>query len=142
MPAHYWLILGLILLIGEVFTTDFSLSCIGIACFVSALCSWLGLNIYWQLGIGAIAIYVLFFTLRPFMLKYMYKKGEKFKSNIEALAGELLTVSEADNKAKKYFAKKDGDIWEVICDSELVKGDRVKVLKNEGIKLIVKKENN
>ena len=81
MPAHDWFILGLILLIGEVFTTDFSLSCIGIACFVSALCSWLGLNVYWQLAIGAITIYILFFTLRPFMLKYMYRKGEKFKGH-------------------------------------------------------------
>lgn len=140
MPAHYWVILGLILMIGEVFTTDFSLSCIGIACLVSALCSWIGLNIYWQIAIGAVTIFVLFFTLRPFMLKYMYRKGEKFKSNMDALGGEELIIADADLKAKKFYVRKDGDIWEVVCDSELAKGDKVKVLRSEGIKLIVKKE--
>ena len=52
MPAHYWLILGIALLIGEIFTVDFSLSCFGLAAMIAAAASWAGLNLYWQIGIG------------------------------------------------------------------------------------------
>ncbi|MBR1980066.1 NfeD family protein [Candidatus Proelusimicrobium excrementi] len=140
MPAHYWLILGIALLIGEIFTADFSLSCFGLAAMISALASWAGLNLYWQIGIAAAAIFAFFFTLRPFMLKHMYKKGEGFKSNMDALSGKELTVCQADKENSKYYAKLDGDLWELSCEATLEKGDKVKVLKMEGIKLIVEKE--
>lgn len=140
MPAHYWLIAGIVLMIGEVFTLDFSLSCIGLAAMLAAAASWFGLNLYWQLGIFAAALFALFFTLRPFAIKFMYKKGKDFKSNIDALAGEELTISEVNTEENKYYAKKDGDIWEVVCEDKLELNDKVKVLKMDGIKLIVKKE--
>lgn len=141
MPAHYWLILGIALLIGEIFTADFSLSCFGLAAMISALASWAGLNLYWQIGIGVAAIFAFFFTLRPFMLKHMYKKGEGFKSNMDALSGKELTVCQADKENSKYYAKADGDLWELDCANPLEEGDKVKVLKVEGSKLTVQKEN-
>lgn len=140
MAAHYWLILGIALLIGEIFTADFSLSCFGLAAMISALASWAGLNLYWQIGIAAGAIFVFFFTLRPFMLKYLNKRGASFKSNVEAMIGKTITVSEADGQSGKCYAKIDGDVWELSCPCALKSGDKVTVSKIEGIKLFVTKE--
>ena len=116
-----------------------SLSALLSAVFLSA--SWAGLNLYWQIGIGVAAIFVFFFKLRPFMLKHMYKKGEGFKSNMDALRGKELTVCQADKENSKYYAKADGDLWELDCANPLEEGDKVKVLKVEGSKLTVQKEN-
>ena len=142
MPAHYWLILGIVLLIGEIFTMDFSLTCFAIASMAAALLSWLGLGIYWQLAAVTVAIFILFFTLRPIVLKYLNQKGRHFKSNMEALIGKKLTVSQTNTQTGKYYAKNDGDLWELTCEDKLEQGDKVTVFKVDGIKLFVKKENN
>ena len=141
MTAHYWVILGIVLLIGEIFTMDFSLTCFAIACFVAAVLSWIGLGTYWQLAAVAATIFILLFTLRPLVLKYLNKKGEGFKSNMEALIGKELTVSQTNGQTGKYYAKNDGDLWELFCEEKLSQGDKVKVYKVDGIKLFVKKEN-
>lgn len=141
MTAHYWLILGIVLLIGEIFTMDFSLTCFAIACFVAAILSWIGLGTYWQLAAVAATIFILLFTLRPLVLKYLNKKGQAFKSNMEALIGKELTVSQTNAQTGKYYAKNDGDLWELACEEKLSQGDSVKVFKVDGIKLFVKKEN-
>lgn len=143
MAANYWLVLGVLLLIGEVFTMDFSLTCFGLACFVAALLSWLGLGLYWQLGIGAVVIFTLLFTLRPIFLKYLHKGEHHVKTNVDALAGKkakVFEVSAEDNK--KGTVKIDGDLWNIHCNTSLKKGDDIVVEKVEGVTLSVKREEN
>jgi len=140
MEANYWLILGLLLLIGEVFTLDFSLSCFGIACFAAAGISAAGLNAYWQLITVAIFIFALLFTLRPFALKYLIKKNG-FRDNINALIGKTATVFEIDSaNNKKGWVKIDADHWAVEADKQLAAGNSVKINKIDGTTLIVSKE--
>jgi len=140
MPVNYWLVLGVILLIGEVFTMDFSLTCFGFACFVAAFLSWIGLSMYWQLGIGAIVIFTLLFALRPIFLKYLNKGAEHVKTNVDALAGKKAAVFEVkEDDDKKGTVKIDGDLWNILCASPLKKGDVVVVERVEGVTLIVKK---
>lgn len=140
MEAHYWVIIGLLLLIGEIFTLDFSLSCFGIACLVAAVFSALGLGIYWQLLAVAVSIFLLLFTLRPLALKYL-NKAKDFKSNIDALIGKttvILSVEEENNKRGK--TKIDADEWSVESDAPLKTGDSVKINKIDGTTLLVTKE--
>ena len=143
MAANYWLVLGVLLLIGEVFTMDFSLTCFGLACFVAALLSWLGLGLYWQCGVGAVVIFALLFALRPLFLKYLNKGGEHVKTNMDALLGKKGLVFEVkEEDTKKATMKIDGDLWNIHCDAALKKGDKVVVQKVEGVTLLVKKEEN
>jgi len=140
MSATYWFILGVILLIGEIFTNDFSLACFGIACFISGISSSLGLNVYWQLGIGATAIFVLLFAIRPIFLKYLNKGAEHVKTNVDAIIGRKAKIFEVKPEdAKKGTVKIDGDLWNVHCDEPLKQGDAVVVMKLEGVTLTVKK---
>ena len=138
MAYTIWLILGFLFLIGEMFTGDFTLACIGIGAFVAGLTSYLGINIYWQLGLMAITIFILFFTLRPFVLKYFYKSKHPTASGIDALIGKTFKVIET--KEGKSYIKSDADTWEVKAEEALKEGDNVEVKKVEGITLIVTKK--
>lgn len=141
MPPIHWLILALILFIGEVFTFDFSLSCFGAACLAAALLSWLGFGIYWQIAALALVISLLFFTLRPLILKSLNKKASGYKSNADALLGAkaaVINVSEGNNKRAEV--RIDGDVWPVLSEQELQNGQTVKVVSVEGITLRVVKE--
>ena len=140
MPPIYWLILGVILLIGEIFTMDFSLTCIGLAAFIAAGAGWAGLNVYWQLTIFAAALIIMLFTLRPFALKHLIKSGAHFKSNMDALIGRAVIITEVfpdDNKKGK--AKIDGDEWVLHSETPLVKEQEAVIVKVDGATLIVKK---
>jgi membrane protein implicated in regulation of membrane protease activity len=140
MYANYWLICGLLLLIGEVFTLDFSLSCFGVACFAAALTSWLGLSVYWQLGVFCAVTLALFFTLRPLALKYLIQ-AKDYKSNMDEFIGKTATIYDVDvADAKKAKVKFDADEWAILADKPLKNGDAVKILKIDGITLMANKE--
>jgi len=142
MEPHYWLILGLVLLICEVFTLDFSLSCFGTACLAAAGVSAAGLGIYWQLITVTAVIVLLLFTLRPLALKYLIR-AKDFKDNIAALIGKTASVFELDtNNPNRGWVKIDGDNWAVEAQGALAVGNTVKIEKVDGSTLIVTKENN
>ena len=138
MAYTTWLIFGFICLIGEIFTVDFSLSCIGLSAFVAGLFSYLGLSTTWQLVAMGVSILILFATLRPFALKYLYKNKQPVASGVDALIGKTFKVTEV--KEDKAYIKSDGDIWEVKANEPLKVGDSVEVKKIDGITLIVVKK--
>lgn len=138
MAYTTWLILGFLCLIGEIFTVDFSLSCIGLSAFVAGLFSYLGLSMTWQLAAMGISMLLLFGTLRPFALKYLYKNKQPVPSGVDALIGKTFKIINV--KADKAYIKSDGDIWEVKASDALKEGDSVEVKKVDGITLIVNKK--
>jgi membrane protein implicated in regulation of membrane protease activity len=140
METNYWIILGLLLLIGEVFTLDFSLSCFGVACFAAAALSALGLGAAWQLAAVAVMIFALLFTLRPLALKYL-NSAKDFKANVDALIGATATVAEVDAaNPRKGMVKIDADHWTVSAAAPLKTGESVKIEKIDGTTLIVNKQ--
>lgn len=138
MAYTVWLIFGLICIIGEIFTVDFSLSCIGLSAFVAAFFSYLGLSTAWQLAAMGVSMLILFGTLRPFALKYLYKNKQPVPSGIDTLIGKTFKVIEA--KEGKAYIKSDADMWEVKAGEPLKEGDSVEVKKVEGITLKVIKK--
>ena len=140
MSYQIWLICGILLLIGEVFTLDFTLSCIGIAFLVAGLFSWVNFGTSWQLITASLTLVILFFTLRPFALKYLMKSGTEYKSNIDALIGKKVKVYDITEDKKHAKVKFDADVWEVFCEEDLSLDSFVKIVKVKGITLIVKKE--
>lgn len=138
MTYTIWLILGIICLIGEIFTTDFTLTCVGLSAFVVALCSYIGANNYIQFAVMGISMFILFFTLRPFALKYLYKNKQPVPSAVDSLIGKTFKITEV--KGDKAYIKSDADIWEVKANEPLRKEDTVEVKKIEGITLNVVKK--
>ena len=138
MAYSIWFILGFICLVGEIFTTDFSLSCIGLSAFVAGIFSYLGFNIIWQLAALSVSMFIFFGRIRPFALKYLYKNKQPAASGVDALIGKTFKITE--EKERKAYIKSDGDIWEVKASEPLKKGDSVEVKKVDGITLIVNKK--
>jgi len=139
MTYSIWLIIGIVLLICEIFTLDFSLSCIGLAFMSAGLVSWLGLSIYWQLLTVCVVLVILFLTLRPFILKHISRKKE-YKSNTDALVGTKHDFYALKEDKKHALINIDGDVWEAQSAAPLKEGKKVEVVKVEGATLLVKQE--
>ncbi|ACC97919.1 Membrane protein implicated in regulation of membrane protease activity [Elusimicrobium minutum Pei191] len=140
MSIHYiWLIAGLLFIIGEMFTLDFSLACIGTALLVTALPAYFGASFLIQAVFFAVIAIILFLTVRPIALKYLHK-NQSVKTNVDALIGKQAHVTEEINAEKKTGRVKiDGDVWQAVSDSVIALDADVTVEKIEGIILTVKK---
>ena len=75
---------------------------------------------------------------RPIVNKLRSKDNEK--TNLDRIIGEDAIVTEEITKNEVGEVKVDGKRWSAISKNKCLKGDTVKVLRIDGVKLIVKKE--
>ena len=75
---------------------------------------------------------------RPIVNKLRSKDNEK--TNLDRIIGESAIVTEDIKKNEVGEVKVDGKRWRAISTEKCLKGDRVKILKIDGVKLIVEKE--
>lgn len=75
---------------------------------------------------------------RPIVNKLRSKDNEK--TNLDRIIGETAIVTEDIKKNVVGEVKVDGKRWSAVSKKKCLKGDTVKVLKIDGVKLIVEKE--
>lgn len=75
---------------------------------------------------------------RPIVNKLKSKDNEK--TNLDRIIGESAIVTEDIKKNEVGEIKVDGKKWSAISKEKCLKGDTVKILKIDGVKLIVEKE--
>lgn len=75
---------------------------------------------------------------RPIVNKLRSKDNEK--TNLDRIIGESAIVTGDIKKNEVGEVKVDGKRWSAISKEKCLKGDRVKILKIDGVKLIVEKE--
>ena len=75
---------------------------------------------------------------RPIVNKLRSKDNEK--TNLDRIIGETAIVTEDIKKNVVGEVKVDGKSWSAVSKEKCLKGDTVKVLKIDGVKLIVEKE--
>lgn len=75
---------------------------------------------------------------RPIVNKLRSKDNEK--TNLDRIIGETAIVTEDIKKNVVGEVKVDGKRWSAVSKETCLKGDTVKVLKIDGVKLIVEKE--
>jgi membrane protein implicated in regulation of membrane protease activity len=145
MEYYHWLILlGVICVIAEVFTPGFIAGCLAIGFFLAAIASYFSLSIEWQIAIFSIGVLISFFSIRPFMLRYGYKTGNKVHTNRDGIIGKTAVVVETiDNSQNKGLIKIDGDTWSArsLDNTLLPAGSNVIVDQIESIILYVKPVN-
>ncbi|MCL2074280.1 MAG: NfeD family protein [Marinilabiliaceae bacterium] len=139
---HIWLIIAVAMVIAEIFSAGacvflcFSLGCIG-----SGIGAYFGVDFKIQILIFSIVTTASFFTVRPFMVKYAFRKTDSVKTNIDAIVGQTGRVTETIDYSKnsgRVFVY--GDDWkatsqngEVIPENEIIE-----VVKIESTILVVK----
>lgn len=81
---------------------------------------------------------LLLIVSRPIVRRLRSKSGEK--TNLDRIIGATGIVMEDITKNEVGEVKVDGKRWSAISKNKIEKGETVKVLKIDGVKLIVEKE--
>jgi len=138
---HIWVIAAIVLFIAEIFTPGFLLACFGVACLATGLVSFLDLGVKVQIITFSISTLVVFFGIRPFVLKYFYSSTGELKTNVDALVGKTGLVSERiDPSTDKGRVTIGGEDWRglSIDESVIEAGEKIIVVRVDGTKLFVK----
>ncbi len=141
-PWHYWVIIALVFVIVEMFTTGFAVMCISFGCLFGAVASALDWELKWQLLAFAVGTALAFLTVRPLVYKFFYKKGQEVKTNVDALIGRRAIVTERiEGELHAGRVKVDGDDWKAVSlDTEPIEaGATVEVTAINSVILTVKK---
>lgn len=136
---YWWLIIGVALIILEVFTPSFFAASLAIGAFAAAVVSFFDASLAMQLGtFSALGLASVFFV-RPLATKYFYAVGD-VKTNADALIGRKGTIIQAIEDDINYGRVAiDGDEWQ--CKSangqSIEPGSKVIVTQRESIILTV-----
>ena len=90
-----------------------------------------------QVGIFGVVTLLSLIFLRKIAKKTLFKNSKE-KTNLDAIVGKKLKI--VSQSGEVFYAKLNDIEYRVVCEDELKVGDKVEVLKLDGNKLIVKKE--
>lgn len=136
-----WIVVGIVLVIVEIFTAGFFALWFAIGAFAAALASWLGMGGIWQIFILAAVSAALLVASRTIFQKFLYKDKE-VKSNVDALVGrDALVIEGIPDDLTTGRVKVGGENWSAVIEekSPVAENERVKVVAVKGNKLVVKK---
>ena len=137
-----WLIVAVVFLVVEIFSSTFVFLCFSLGCLTAGILAYLGVeSIGWHLLGFSVVTLASFFTIRPFMLKYAYRKSHDVKINVDALVGSIgrvvETIDEKENTGRIFV---NGDDWRARNESgEIIPvSEKVEVIRVDSTTLIVK----
>jgi membrane protein implicated in regulation of membrane protease activity len=136
---YWWLIIGVALIILEIFTPSFFAASLAIGAFAAALAAFFGLGLAWQMGVFSVVGLASVFFVRPLMTKYLYAVDD-VRTNADALIGRNGTILKAiENDIAYGRVAIDGDEWQCKSATNLpiAAGTKVKVTERESIILTV-----
>ena len=134
--VYIWLIIVIILGIFEMLTTNLVSIWFVISGIITMIISLFCDNLYIQFG----TFVILGVLLMP-LSKKVYKKikKDKVKTNIDRIVGMKGIVTENITKDNIGEVKVDGKKWSAYADNNILKGEYVKILSINSVKLKVEK---
>ena len=141
-PSVIWLIIIIIMAVVELATNGLVSIWFVIGGIASLLLALVGAPIYLQIIAFILVSGVVLAIVRPIAVTYVNKKAAK--TNIDAIVGrKLVAKTEIDNLKGTGKVDLDGSTWLAASsmDSVIIReGEEVVVVKVQGAKLIVQKE--
>jgi len=140
----FWLVLGVGLIIAEVFTLGFVLFWFGIGAVAAALVGFLGGGFLLQFLVFAIVSIALTAMSRTIFANYLSHRDEDtMKMGVDSLPGQVGTVTIPSKGALKEGAVKVyGSTWTafpVDDETELIEGEKVEVVSVKGSSIYVRR---
>ena len=140
----FWLVLGVGLIIAEVFTLGFVLFWFGIGAVAAALVGFLGGGFLLQFLVFAIVSIALTAMSRTIFANYLSHRDEDtMKMGVDSLPGQVGTVTIPSAGALKEGAVKVyGSTWTAFPaddETELVEGEKVEVVSVKGSSIYVRR---
>lgn len=142
----FWFILGVVLIIAEVFTLGFVLFWFGIGALAAAFVGMLGLGLGWQFAVFAVVSVALTAMSRTIFYKYLpHSDAHELKMGVDSLPGQIGTVTSSSRGALQEGAVKVyGSTWTAfpIDETPLAEGEKVEVVSVKGSSIYVKRVTN
>ncbi len=142
-----WLVLGVGLIIAEIFTLGFVLFWFGLGALAAAFVGFLGFGFSWQFLAFAVVSVALTAMSRTIFSQYLpHNDANAMKSGVDSLPGKIGTVATASKGALNEGAVKVfGSTWTaypIDGETELVEGEKVEVVEVRGSSIYVKRVTN
>lgn len=137
---QFWLIASGIFFIAEIITTGFLVFWLGIAGLITMCVSFFTDNLMVQASIFVILSAVLILATKPFVKKFVNKKGNTEKTNAFSIIGKTaIVIKDIDSINGVGQIKVDGEVWsaEGVDGSNIEKGTKVEVKEIDGVRAIV-----
>lgn len=142
-----WLVLGVVLIVAEIFTLGFVLLWFGVGAIAAALVGVLGGGLFLQfLVFAVVSIGLTAMSRTIFSTYFSHDDKNAMKSGVDSLPGKVGTVSEASKGALNEAAVKVfGSTWTaypIEGESELIQGEKVEVVEVRGSSIYVRRITN
>lgn len=142
-PALVFVIVGLLLIIGETLVGDLSMLMLGIAAILAGGTAFAGLPLAGAIAVFAVAVAVLMLLVRPPLRRRMEAGPDRrIETTPQLLAGRSAVVVEAVS-GDSGIVRLDGDLWSARAlapEMGFAEGARVTVVGIDGNIAIVDKE--
>jgi len=133
-----WLIVVILLTVIEAMTVNLVSVWFIASSLISLFLSFFIDSFFWQFAIFVILGLIFMIITRPILIK---KFGHsEIKTNLDRVIGMKGVVTEETSKLKIGEVKVDGKIWSAICDKKIEVGTTVVVEAIDGVKLVVRKD--
>lgn len=132
-----WFVAGILLMVGEMFTTSFYLLWLGVAAMVAAGLAFLFPEVYWLPPIGAsiTGLLLILFT-KPLSAHFGKAKGYVDPSN--HMANRVGEIVEPVTPTRLGIVRIGNETWSASAQEELYPGQRVLVVSQSSTILHVK----
>lgn len=135
----YWIILFLVLLFIELATVNLISIWFAIGAVVAFIISFFTDSILVQLLVFVVVSIIALFITLP-LVKKVRNKGKTIPTNLDRVIGKKAEVVKAIRPNHYGEVEVFGNVWTAISDDVFQIGDKVIVDRIDGVKLIVRKE--
>lgn len=130
-----WALVAAALVIGELFTGEFTLLSLALGAAAAALAAAVGLGFIPQTGAALVLSVVSLFILAPWLRRFVAPRDTP--DAIEAMVGTECEVVEAIEPPAQGKVKLDGVVWQAESDNPVPLGARVYIAEVLGARLRV-----
>ncbi|AVT32185.1 MULTISPECIES: NfeD family protein [unclassified Plantactinospora] len=141
MEPLLWIVLGVVLVVAEIFTTTLFLVMFGVGAFAAAGAAALGAPFALQAVVFAAVSALTLVFARPVIQRHRQSAlaGDEQPFGVQAIAGSTALVLERVD-ANSGVVKIDGEIWTARsydATQVFAPGDRVRVIEVKGVTALV-----
>ncbi len=138
-----WVLLGIGLIVAEIFTLSFVLFWFGLGALAAAFVGYLGLGIFWQfLAFAVVSVGLTALSRTIFSHRLGLGDGD-MKMNVDTLPGQIGTVTIGSGGVmNKGAVRVYGSVWTAYPEdgeTPLLEGEKVEVVRVEGSSIYVQK---
>lgn len=141
MEPLLWIVLGVVLVIAEIFTTTLFLIMLGAGAFAAAAAAALGVPLAGQALVFAVVSALTLVVARPTIERHRRSAVESGEEpfGVEAIEGSTAVVLERVD-ADQGMVKIDGELWTARAydgTQAYAPGERVRVIEVKGVTVLV-----